>query len=599
MSLLRGARWSLPIALAIMTGCAGEIGGKPMDDEPGLTTGGSGGGTGGGKPGTGGGAGNTSTGGTGGSVGGGTGGGSVEVPAECADKIIPGRSPLRRITRFEYSNTVRDVLYDTTKPGSKLPSEVLANTSDLFGNNADSQATSSSLVEAYSNVAAEIAGRATAPAVLKQLDTCASTTATATEACARKVIEGITARAFRRTVAPAEVDELLVLHKANATPGFANGIATVIEAVLQSPDFLYRLEWGVKDAAHPDVARPTGEEMATRLAYTLWGTAPDDKLRAAGKAGELDTKEGVRARAATMLDDPRSHDVVRYFFDKLLPLESLTDLTRDSTRYKTFTPLIGSYMREETQQFLENEIFKNGATWKSILTAPYTYVNEPLAKYYGIPGITGMAFQKAPVNTAQRKGALLTGGVMTGTITTNESNPVLRGSFMVNKILCRKIVLPVDPDILAKVKIPEVNGKTARERFSAHSSDALCRGCHQNLDPLGFALENFDAVGLWRDTDTGSTIDASGTVPGVEGSFKNASELIDLLADNEETHACFASHWLDFAYGRLLDADDNTTDGCVSARIKKTFKDYNYDVKKLLVELTQTDAFLYMPAVKE
>ena len=597
LRLLRGVRWSLPIALAIMTGCAGQIGGKPMDGDPG-SAGSSG--TSSTGPGTGGS--NTTSGGTGGS---GTGGSGTTdptdpfaVPATCTGQIVPGRSPIRRITRFEYSNTVRDVLYDTTKPGSLLPSEVLASTYDLFANNADSQAVSSSLVESYSDTAAAVATRATAPAVLSKLSSCAGATTTANDTCARTLIEGVAKRAYRRAVTSAEVDDLFALYKTYSTGGFAGGIATAIEAILQAPDFLYRIEWGAQVPSHTDVLRPTGEEMATRLSYALWGTAPDDALLTAAKAGELDTPDGVKAHATTMVEDPRARDVVRYFFDKLLPIETLTDLARDATLYPTFSPLIGSYMHEETQQFLANEIFNNKGTWKSILTAPYSYVNEPLAKYYGISGVTGMTYQKVNLpDLTKRKGLLLQGGVMTGTITTNQSNPVLRGSFVVNKLLCRHISLPTDPTILAKVKIPEVDGTTARERFSSHSKDPVCRTCHQNLDPVGFGLENFDAVGLWRDQDTGHTIDASGTIPGIEGAFKNASEMVNRIADSTEAYGCFASHWLDFAYGRLLDGDDK--DACVTARTRAAFRDSGYNVKQLLVQLTQTDGFLYMPAVKE
>jgi hypothetical protein len=602
LSLLGSACSSLSIALTIVAGCSGKIGDPPMDvgtggagghDSSRSNTGGSGAGTSGGSDSSTGGGGGT---GGGGSSTGGSGGAAVVEPMECKGKVVPGRSPLRRITTFEYNNTLRDVLYDASKPGQFLPSEVAANMRDLFHNNADSQPTSSSLVKGYSDAAADAASRATAPEVIGKLDSCAAAAATATEACARKIIESLTSRAFRRAASAAEVDELLALYKAYATSGFASGIATVIEAILQSPDFLYRLEWGVNDAAHPDVKRPSGDEMATRLSYTLWGTAPDDALRMAAKRGELDTPAGVRARATAMLEDPRSHEVVRFFFDKLLPIESLSDLARDD--YPTFSPLIGAYMHEETQQFLEYEIFNNpqGGTWKSILTAPYTFLNGPLATFYGVSGVTGTAFVRAPIDTTKRKGLLLQGGVMTGTITSNESNPVLRGSFIVNKILCRPTALPENPEILAKAKIPAVNGKTARERFSAHSQDKVCHQCHQILDPVGFALENFDAVGLWRDQDNGITIDASGALPGIGGKFDNAVGMIDEIAEADETHACFVSHWLNFASGRLIDADDEP---CVAARMKIAFKESGYNVKRLLLELTQSDAFLYMPAEKE
>jgi hypothetical protein len=171
---------------------------------------------------------------------------------------------------------------------------------------------------------------------------------------------------------------------------------------------------------------------------------------------------------------------------------------------------------------------------------------------------------------------------------------VRRGGFVLNALLCRHLSLPTDPAILALVKVPEVDGHTARERFTSHSAQPVCRTCHQLLDPLGFALENFDAVGQYRDQDNGYTIDASGELAGV-GSFNDGVELARVLADSEEAHACFVSHWMEFAYGHLLQSQD----GCAKARLTEAFRASGYNVKQLLIELTQSDAFLYMPAVRE
>jgi hypothetical protein len=182
--------------------------------------------------------------------------------------------------------------------------------------------------------------------------------------------------------------------------------------------------------------------------------------------------------------------------------------------------------------------------------------------------------------------------MLTGTITTNESNPVLRGSFIVNKMLCLSIQLPSDPAVLAQVKIPEhVSGATARERFTQHREQAICSGCHMVLDPVGFAFENYDAIGQWRDTENGATIDASGQVPGgmpVNGPV----ELVKSLAATDAAQSCFAQHWLEFGYGKTLGAGD----ACAQEAITNAFKASGGNIKKLLVDLTQTDAFLYLPA---
>jgi hypothetical protein len=508
--------------------------------------------------------------------------------------IEPGRAPIRRLTRFEYNNTVRDLFGDTTLPANSLPPEELGNG---FGNDADILSVSGLLAEQYGSVAEGVAARATAtPGALARLGSCASTLTAETEgACARTIIESLAPRALRRPLAPSELDELFALEQAvRATPDatFATAISGVIEALLQAPDFLYRVELGVPDRVRPELTRPSGDEMAARLSYFFWGTLPDDILRDAARTGELLSADGVLAQAARMLDDPRSRPVIRFFFDNLLPISGLTDLQRDPALFPAFSSELGAAMREETQRFLEYEIFEGGGTWPSILTAPYTFVNGLLADFYGMAGVTGSEFVQAPLDTSQRLGLLTQAAVMTGTVTTNRSNPVLRGSFVLNRLLCSKLALPTDPEVLAMVQVPDdTTGATARERFSKHSSQTVCRSCHQYLDPVGFALENFDPIGQYRTEENGVTIDASGTMPGTEEPIANAVDLARWLAESAASQSCFALHWLEFAQGRTMGRDD----ACTREAVDTAFEQSGYDVKELLLALTQTDAFLYYP----
>ncbi|WP_437964326.1 DUF1592 domain-containing protein [Sorangium sp. So ce260] len=240
-----------------------------------------------------------------------------------------------------------------------------------FGNDADTLSVSSLLAEQLSTVAEGVARRATAtPAALAKLHPCASNVTTESEgACARTIVERIAPLAYRRPLAAGEADELLALYSVGRTDAtFDVGIATVIEALLQSPDFLYRIEWGTPDPERPELRRPTGDEMATRLSYLLWGTMPDEELRRAAQAGELSTKEGVRAQADRMLEDPRLRTTVRFFFDNLLPISNLADLERNAEAFPTFSRTIGWFMREETQRFVEHEIFEG--TCRSLATSP-------------------------------------------------------------------------------------------------------------------------------------------------------------------------------------------------------------------------------------
>ncbi len=562
-----------PVMAAWLGGCSAVSGDGPGGN-PNGTSGGSSNGT----------AGNGNT----------TGGGTVVVPV--CPGVNPGVAEVRRLTRFEYSNVARDLLGDTTDPGAGLPSETIARTGNVFGNDADLLSVSSELASKYNTVAADIAARATAtPAALTKLNACAGG-ATPDDACAKTVIASIVSKAYHRAVPAAEVDSFFGLFtavKAKAT--FASGIAAVIEDVLQAPEYLYRIELGAPAADHPELRRPTADEMAARLSFMFWGTIPDDALRMAAMKGDLATPAGVKAQAQRLVDAPQARPVVRFFFDNLLPISGLTNLARDKAKFPVYTQPFAAALREETQTFLEHQIFDadSPGTWASALTAPYTYVNDQLAAFYGMPGVTGPEFRKVNLpDPTKRLGLLTQGGILTGTITSNESNPVLRGSFIINKMMCSNIALPTDPAILAQVKIPEgVSGPTARDRFTKHRAQAICAGCHALIDPAGFALENYDPIGQWRDKENDVMIDATGNVPGGMP-INGPVELVKSLAATDAARDCFAQHWQEFGYGKTLNASDD----CTNKALSNAFKASGGNIKQLLVALTQTDSFLYLPA---
>jgi len=524
------------------------------------------------------------------------GGGSPTTPSSCnTDSDQPTAAPIRRLSRNEFNNTVADLLGDTTSPAVNLPPEVLGNG---FSNDALQQSVSADLVSGYSDIAGDIASRAVQATSLAKLAPCAAsaTSAASQDSCAQSFIASWVPKAYRRALVAGEADALLALAKTVTTADtFSSGIAAVIEAVLQSPDFLYRPEFGVADPNQPARRRPTGEEMATRLSYLFWGSPPDDALRAAAANGELLTSDGILKNAQRLLEGEKARGVVRFFFDSLLPITSLTDQTRDPSKYPGFSAQIGSLMRTETETFLDNQIFTEKGSWPSVFTANYTFVNEALAKFYGISGVTGTAFQKVQLDPTQRRGLLTQGAIMTGTTVTNSTNPVLRGTFVLNKLMCLNISLPSDPATLALVAVPlDVTGATARERYTAHSEQTLCQGCHRLIDPVGFALENYDAVGQYRTTENNATIDASGKIPQATETVVGAVQLAQQLADSEIVQRCFAQHWLEYGYGRTIRSSPE--DQCLQEKINTAFKASGYNVKQLLLDLTQTSAFQYLPA---
>jgi len=535
--------------------------------------------------------------------------------ATCTE-IKPGRAPLRRLTTYEYNNTVRELFGDTTNPGSEFPSEVLGKG---FGNDADLQSVSDLLAEKYYSVAETVAARATENATaLGRLHACTSSlTSGSEEACVRSITDSILPRAYRRPVTSTEVDEFVGLYRTtrglSTSVTFAAGVSAVLSAILQSPDFLYRPEFGVAVTGNPNVRLLTGHEIATRLAYLFLQSVPDPELTRAATAGELSTPEGVLVQARRLLATSKSRSMLAFFFDNLLPLSDLSSLTRSKELFPSFSASVGAAMRQEVQRLLEYEIFENTSqvagspyapgSWPAILTAPYTFVNQTLFDFYGASSfatgasVTGTALQRVEWNTSQRLGLLTQAGMMAGTATTNLTNPVLRGGFVVKHLMCRDIPLPS-----FAVAPPEpYTGKTARERFGKHSADEGCSGCHRFMDPIGLALENFDAVGRYRVTERttidgvtyDTPIDASGSVPGVAGTANGPVELVRLFASSEEVQSCFATNWMQFAMGRVLDASD----ACNRELVQKNFKDARYDIKQLLLAVTQTDAFRYVPVV--
>lgn len=537
-----------------------------------------------------------------GSSGGGAGGSggipSVQ-PQDCAGTPAP-RAPLRRLTRFEYNNTVRDLLGDTTAPGNAFPSELSGNG---FGNDAESQPVGSELANQYMLVAEKVAAAVTQPERIATLGACAAQISPTSDAasetsCVRSILGSLLPKAFRRASAAAEADAFLgVFQGVRSSADFPTSLATTLEAVLESPDFIYKPELGTPVADKPHLLRPSGDEMATRLSYLYWASLPDDALRAAAASGELSTAEGVRAQAQRLLDDPRSHEVVRQFFDKLLPISELSSLTRDAIKYPAYTPKLGSLMRQETQLFLEDLSYASGTagSWPTAFNASYTFLNDELAAFYGVPGVIGAEFRKVDISATPRRGLLTHAGVLAGPIHTNHENPVVRGSFVVQKLLCFPIPFPSGA-IAAKVTPPDPNSAaTARQRFTQHSLDPVCRACHRNMDPVGYALENYDVIGQYRTQENGVEIDATGQTPLLgDLPFNGAAELGQRLAASPDAQNCFATQWMNFGYGRSMQDDEM----CSIRSVQTKFAEAGYSVKELLLALTQSDAFLYLPAVR-
>ncbi len=520
--------------------------------------------------------------------GGGSGGGAP--PAVTCLAPAPGAAPIRRLTRFELSNTLRDLLGDTTKSGDRLPPELKGNG---FSNDAASLTTSRVLVDAYRTIADDLATAVTKDAAaLAKLTTC-DVAGQGEEACAHAFVTDFGKKAFRRPLTAAESAAfygVYVAGKEGAT--HAAGLKAVIQMALQSPQFLYRVEVGVQ-VPGKTVWRPTSIEMATRLSYLIWGSTPDARLLDVAAQNQLDTPEQVKAQAELMLQDARAHDVLRYFTNTLYGIGGLDGLERNAAMFPTFNAGLGPLFRQETERFIDDVVWNGAGDFATLFNASYSFVNGPLATFYGLPGVSGDAFQRVERDPARRLGLLSHASVLTSTTPGSRNNPVVRGKFIFEEILCGHVP---SPPVGLNVKEPPADPtRTTRERFTAHREMEPCKSCHVMLDPIGFGLENFDGVGLWRDTENSKPVDASGELPqsvDIAGAFVGPAELAKKIAGSQDAQRCFADKWLSFAYGRV----PGDGDACSKSQLEGAFQGAKGNVKALLLAATQTDDFLYLPA---
>ncbi len=505
----------------------------------------------------------------------------------CSEGPVAVPSPIRRMTRFEYNLTVRDLLGDDTDPAAAFPSE---EEGLGFNNNAASLITNQALAEQYMLAAEDVSDRATTP-LSKNLPCDPATDGEA--ACAEAFIDTFGPRAFRRPLTEEERAMLLAQYDfGRDQEDFRLGIRMVIETALQSPPFLYRVELGVPEKAINGVVPLTSYEMASRLSYFLWGTMPDAELISAAEAGALETREEIEAQARRMLESPKARAVVAEFHRQWLDYERVGNITKDAALFPDWSPAVGDLMTAETSAFIEHAIFDDGGDLTTLLTAPYSFVNEDLASFYGLPGVTGEAFRRVDLDPAQRAGLLTTGTLLVIESHTNQTSPTLRGKLVREDLLC-DVVPPPPPNV--STEAPEITpGSTGKDRFAQHTADPTCAGCHVLMDPIGFGFESYDTVGRFRTEEAGVAIDATGELAqtDVDGPFDGVVALAGMLASSDKVEACYAKQWFRYGYGR----GDMDADACTLDFLANRFRESGGNIKELLVALTQSDAFLYRPA---
>jgi hypothetical protein len=510
----------------------------------------------------------------------------------CSVGIHPGGAPIRRMTRFEYNNAVRDLLGDTTRPADSFVAEEEALG---FNNQATALGVTQLLAEQYMEASEAIAGRAAKG--WSKLLPCDPAKA-GQDACAAQFIRAFGKRAFRRPLAPAEAARLDALYAwGEQQYDFSTGLQLVVEAVLQSPRFLYRVEMGMPDPVEGqgDVTALDSWEVATRLSFLIWSSIPDDELFAAAEAGALGDAAAIEAQARRMLEDPRARDAVANFHEQWLGLGLIGTLNKDAAVYPTYTPALRPLWEKETLSFLDHVVFDDEkGDVKTMLTAPYSMMNADLAEFYGVTGPTGKDFERVDLDPGQRAGLLTQASLLAVNSKPNQSSPIHRGKFVRERLLCQTLAPPPNN---VNIQPPEVDpSATTREKFSQHSSDPGCTPCHKLMDPIGFGFEGYDGIGQFRTKDHGLPVDATGELTGTrdsDGPFDGAVELAARLGESADVRECLATQWFRFGYGHA----EEKADSCAMAQLQGAFRAADYNVKELLVALTRTDAFRYRKVV--
>jgi len=505
---------------------------------------------------------------------------------------------VRRLTHSQYNHTVRDLLGDEIQPASSFPKEDFVNG---FKNQLAAQGVSPLQAEAYSKAAERLARAAFRGG--DQHGLIPRQPESPTDAvCVDRFVRQFGLKAFRRPLADSEVRRYsgLFLEEAGRTRNFHAGASMVIEAMLQSPHFLFRVERG---ANSPDAQF----EIASRLSYFLWDTMPSDELLSAAGEGKLATLDQIEAWARRMLDDPRARTAMEEFVAQWMRFDRVLDATRDRRRFREFNAEVAAAMVEETRRLFNHLVWQN-QSFMEFFTAGYTFVNSDLARLYGLPA-PGEEFGKVeyPADSS-RSGVLGHGSFLVLTSKPAETSPTARGLFIRNHFLAQEIPPPPAGVNTVLPNLAADKPMTNRQRLDVHLNSESCSGCHRLIDPIGLGFEQYNAIGVFqkkmvlqfpgpRGDETGGRtptikeldVDSSGYIQGMEDSaFSTPWELGRLLAESNTCQKAIVKQLFRYAFGRQETVNDQPV---IDALLAK-FRDSGFRFRELIVALVTSELFL-------
>ena len=374
-------------------------------------------------------------------------------------------------------------------------------------------------------------------------------------ACAQQILGSLARRAYRRPVSESDIQELVEFYnQGRLDGGFEVGIQFALERVLVSPDFLFRIEQDPADAQPGAMYAISDIELASRMSFFLWSSPPDDELLNQAERGALREPGMLEQQVQRMMADPRADAFIKNFVGQWLYLRNLEDFYPDPAAFPEFDENLRTALQRETELFIDDQI-RSDASLLDLLSADYTFVNERLARHYGIPGVYGSRYRKLTVDGNQRGGLLGHGGLMMVTSYPNRTSPVLRGKFVLENLLGGP---PPEPPPNVPALETSSDGKilTMREAMVMHRENPACRVCHAAMDPIGFSLENYDVVGKWRREFAGQPIDASGLLPD-GNTFDGPDGLQGLLLERpDDLVGTITEKLMRFALGRSLEYYD-------------------------------------------
>ena len=502
----------------------------------------------------------------------------------------PGPFVIRRLTKTEYANTLRDLYGVDTSIADSLPEEVVG---EGFLNSISSLQSELFLSIANKVVEQIVAPKGKAPTTNQtRLFSEAPPKGADLHKAARGVARSLARDAYRRPPTDTELDVLVDVYglARNNELNHKAALGLMLKAVLVSPQFLFITPAG-KPESKESIVLLDDYQLASRLSYFLWSAPPDAALAALADKGELHKPEILRAQVERLLKDAQSRALFDGFGAQWLRVNELDRHVFDPKTFPQMTPALRTSMMEEARLFFESILSENQSVAR-IVDSDYTFLNEPLAKVYGLEQtVRGPKMRRVKLTNPNRGGILGMSATLASTSFPNRTSPVLRGVWVLEQLLGERVP-PPPPDIpeLEEQDHKEVEGLTLRQRTELHQSEATCRNCHKLLDPIGFGLENFDAIGRWREkNDEGLAIDSAGKLPNGKG-FSTPAELKGLLAQREADLARnLTERLMSYALGRQLEGYDDVVIDQLMVKIAKD----RYRVRSIIIEVITSYLFTH------